>query len=162
MRKSCTIKVWPGQGLESRWSNRYEFHFAFIAIISDRWGQAPARPGVRVEDDPSGLTFSSVQPVQGPVLNPRINGLDAFSGSLTLPFSEAPVTLTWDPPALGSPTDYIVVLYQLIEGGGQVVQQPIRRFFTRKTSIAIPLGPQGFYYATITAQQADGGPNSDG
>jgi hypothetical protein len=123
-------------------------------VLTPAWAIA----GVRVEDDPSGLTLSSLQPVQGPVLNPRINGLDAFSGSLTFPPTEAPVTFTWDPPALGIPTDYIVELVGLSAWQGQVLQRPMRRVLTRETSIAIPLGLLGAYayYATITAQQADG------
>jgi hypothetical protein len=123
-------------------------------VLTPAWAIA----GVRVEDDPSGLTLSSLQPVQGPVLNPRINGLDAFSSSLTFPPTEAPVTFTWDPPALGIPTDYIVELVGLSAWQGQVLQRPMRRVLTRETSIAIPLGLLGAYayYATITAQQADG------
>jgi hypothetical protein len=123
-------------------------------VLTPAWAIA----GVSVEDDPSGLALSNLQPIQGPVLNPRINGLDAFSGSLTFAPTEAPVTFTWDPPALGIPADYIVDLVALSAWQGQVLQRPIRRVLTRETSIAIPLGLLGAYayYATITAQQADG------
>lgn len=114
--------------------------------------------GVRVEGDPATLALSMLQPTQGPVLRPRINGVDAFSGSLTFsPAAALPVTLSWDPPTLGIPTDYIVEWFELKPSQGQLIQQSLRRFLTRETSVGMPLQwSSGGYYATITAQQREG------
>jgi hypothetical protein len=51
---------------------------------------------------------ATVKPLIGPVQNPKINGIDLFTASTIS--STAPVTLTWDPPAVGTPFGYRVTI----------------------------------------------------
>jgi hypothetical protein len=52
------------------------------------------------------LPTTTVKPLISPVQNPKINGTDLFTASTIS--STAPVTLTWDPPAIGTPFGYRV------------------------------------------------------
>jgi hypothetical protein len=54
------------------------------------------------------LPTATVKPLISPVQNPKINGTDLFTASTMS--SSAPVTLTWDPPAIGTPFGYRVTI----------------------------------------------------
>jgi hypothetical protein len=86
-------------------------------------------------------------PVGGPVTQPLIAQQDAFkahTGVGTTP------TLSWQPPALGTPTRYTVFVYQLTisptkEVTGSVV---VGRLITQETQVSVPPGimSSGNYY----------------
>jgi hypothetical protein len=54
------------------------------------------------------LPTATVKPLISPVQNPKINSADLFTASTIS--STAPVTLTWDPPAIGTPFGYTVAI----------------------------------------------------
>ena len=62
------------------------------------------------------LPTATVKPLISPVQNPKINGTDLFTASTIS--SSAPVTLTWDPPAIGTPFGYRVSIMSPIASPG--------------------------------------------
>jgi hypothetical protein len=81
-----------------------------------------------------------IQPIVSPVQNFRIADQDAFGA---LPGTTLEPSITWDPPALGTPTAYHVAVY--------VDAKPIARVVTSQTSITMPPGVlmAGMQYAVI-------------
>ena len=61
-----------------------------------------------VNTQTTALPTATVKPLISPVQNPKINGTDLFTASTIS--STAPVTLTWDPPAIGTPFGYRVTI----------------------------------------------------
>jgi hypothetical protein len=61
-----------------------------------------------VNTQTTALPTATVKPLISSVQNPKINGTDLFTASTIS--STAPVTLTWDPPAIGTPFGYRVTI----------------------------------------------------
>ena len=53
------------------------------------------------------LPTATVKPLVSPVLNPKINGADLFTAGT---INGTAVTLSWDPPAIGTPFGYTVAI----------------------------------------------------
>jgi len=88
-----------------------------------------------------------IVPLLGPARLPRVAGRDALlpQGGIGLT-----PTLSWSTPALGTPTRYVVSIFDLANGGFAVRAQ----ITAIGTSVAIPprvLVPGGVYLAQITA-----------
>jgi len=98
-----------------------------------------------------------LQPLVSPVQNPTISGqslLNDVSGVGITP------TLSWNPPALGSPTGYIVNLTRLWTGGTTTTYATtMAKFYTTSTSLTLPpnlMNPGEAYYFTIKAFASPG------
>ena len=71
------------------------------------------------------LPTATVQPLLSVVQNPKINGADLFAAGT---IGSATVTLTWDPPAIGTPIGYEVsIMSQTTLPNGAVNYVPLQR-----------------------------------
>jgi hypothetical protein len=73
-----------------------------------------------------------ITPLQGPPLNPRINGKDLFANQVAVGTTP---TIAWDAPSLGAPTGYALRLLELRNVGGNsnlvtraIFRTPLRTF----------------------------------
>ncbi len=80
-----------------------------------------------------------IAPLLSPVQNPRINGKTLFTNQLGV--GTNPV-IAWDAPATGSPTGYVVTVYQLVNQGGASVL-PGQYRYTFRTSARTFMIPPG-------------------
>lgn len=88
-------------------------------------------------------------PQLGPPLDPRIGGADAFQPQQGVGLT--PV-LSWEPPSLGSPTEYVILLHRLDVELGWLVQEA--RIATTGTELLLPAGllePGERYVAIVFA-----------
>jgi hypothetical protein len=92
--------------------------------------------GLRV-DQVVGTVADPVVPTLGPVQMPTIDGLDLFQPQSAL--SETP-TIAWQPPMLGTPTQYVVSVHELAIANGKTTRTRVARLFTTGTSIVVPPG----------------------
>jgi hypothetical protein len=91
----------------------------------------------------------------GPPRNPKLDGADAFTGSMISP---VPV-VSWDAPALGTATDYEVNVYEVQVAGNALKFVSTLRLATKQTSVRIPEGyllGQRQYVFVIRARTRDG------
>lgn len=105
------------------------------------------------------LPTSTVKPLLSAVQNPKINGADLFTAATVNPTA---VTLSWDPPAIGTPYGYNVsVLSPTTLPGGQITYLSATTLNTAKTSMTIPPGvlASGQTYLFIVRSLADGKTN---
>ncbi|MDP9051188.1 MAG: hypothetical protein M3O31_10800 [Acidobacteriota bacterium] len=109
-----------------------------------------------INDQTTVLPTATVKPLLSGVRNPKINGADLFTA--TTVYSTA-VTLSWDPPAIGTPFGYNVVIMTpttLPSPNGTVnyLYLSSTTLSTAKTSMTIPpnvLAPGRAYLFVITA-----------
>jgi hypothetical protein len=93
-----------------------------------------------------------IVPVLGPVQDPRVNGQSALApltGVSTTP------TLSWQPPAIGAPTGYVV----WVNGIEGMMQTIVTFLYTTDTSVTLPpcvLVEGSAYFFTITAVMTNG------
>lgn len=90
---------------------------------------------VSVADTISHLTASSIQPTVSPVTAAKINGNDLFTAQTGLGTTP---TLTWQAPAVGTPTWYAVRIVSLTNKAGNTAQQAVATFITTQMSLQIP------------------------
>jgi hypothetical protein len=131
-------------------------------------GAAPATFTLNAYSDVAKVGPSvTIAPAVGPVAAPKVNGLDAFTAQ---PAATLQPVLSWSPPALGSPTSYIVAIYRLDNVAGATSWTNVFFVQLRSTSLMVPPGPLAAgssYFAVIQAYQApwdlpDTGPYLDG
>ncbi len=99
---------------------------------------------------------SPLTPLLSPVQNPRINGKTLFQNQVGV--SASPV-ISWDAPATGAPTGYVVSLLPLVNNGGASAFQPRTIFRTAARSITVPPGVMAAgvsYVITISAVRNPG------
>ena len=82
---------------------------------------------------------AQLQPPGGPVSQPLVAGQDAFHPQTGI--GTTPV-LAWGPPALGTPTRYVVYVYELtVNATNQVTgSNVVARLFTQGTQLSVPAG----------------------
>ena len=80
---------------------------------------------------------SPVTPSVGPVVSPKINGLDLFHDQAAV--GTMPI-LSWTAPALGTPTGYEVEVYYLYNNGGDSQADKVGDLYTKTTTIQVPPG----------------------
>lgn len=95
----------------------------------------------------------TVTPSLGPVRNPIVAGLSLLGPG---PLSGVGLTpqLSWDPPALGTATQYSVSVVRLTANGSNTSQSTIATFYSPDTSVTIPPGvlvSGGEYVFYVTA-----------
>jgi hypothetical protein len=94
---------------------------------------------------------TAIAPVVGPVRSPQVAGHDAFEsidGIGTTP------TVSWQPPALGTATRYLVVVTMLVDEEGFTRAYRVAFIDTTGTAVIIPpgiLAPGGTYVFSIYA-----------
>ncbi|HEY5952439.1 MAG TPA: hypothetical protein VIV40_43370 [Kofleriaceae bacterium] len=92
----------------------------------------------------------------GPPRNPKLDGVDAFAGTTNI--SPVPV-VSWEAPALGTPTDYEVQVYEVQISGSALRFISTLRLATKQTSVRVPAGyllGQRQYIFVIRAHTRDG------
>ena len=97
-----------------------------------------------------------ISPLLSPVQNPRINGKTLFQNQLGVGTSP---TLSWDNPATGAPTGYVVSVYLLQNNGGASAFGPRYVFRTAARSFTVPPGVMASgstYVITISAVKNPG------
>ena len=90
---------------------------------------------LNVFDTVAHLTASSIQPTISPVQMAKINGNDLFTSQTSLGTTP---TLSWQPPAAGTPDWYVVVVTAITNNGGNTRQQRLAQLITTQTSLQIP------------------------
>ena len=104
--------------------------------------------------DASTLGATGLTPPIGPVRNIKVNGQPATS--LLANVTTTP-TITFDPPALGTPTSYFITVAGVTVSGGMLGTRVVALFRTQGTSITVPPGPLALgaaYVVSISAQYA--------
>jgi hypothetical protein len=109
------------------------------------------------------LPTAAVKPLLSPVQNPKINGADLFTAGT---ISNTAVTLSWDPPAIGTPFGYNVAIMSLTTSplpSGTVQFFPSTTLGTAKTSMTIPpdLLRSGQTYLFVITSRVDGRANME-
>jgi hypothetical protein len=98
------------------------------------------------------LPTATVKPLLSGVQNPKINGVDLFTASTV---NSTAVTLSWDPPAIGTPFGYsVAIMSPTTLPGGTVNYLSTTTLSTAKTSITMPsnlLASGRTYLFAITA-----------
>jgi hypothetical protein len=99
------------------------------------------------------LPTATVKPLLSAVQNPKINGADLFTASTV---NSTAVTLSWDPPAVGTPYGYTVSVMSptTVLSTGSVTYITAAVLATAKTSMIIPpdvLAPGKTYFFIITS-----------
>jgi hypothetical protein len=105
------------------------------------------------------LPTAAVKPLISPVQNPKISGADLFTASTV---SSTAVTLTWDPPAVGTPFGYhVAIMTPTTSPFGTVGYLTSTILGTAKTSMTIPpdLLASGKTYLFVITALADGRAN---
>jgi hypothetical protein len=101
----------------------------------------------------------TVKPLLSAARNPKINGADLFAPTA---ITSTAVTLSWDPPAIGTPFGYDVsIMIPTTLPDGTVNYVSSTTLGTAKTSITIPPNflPSGRTYLFIITSLADGTAN---
>lgn len=104
--------------------------------------------------DNTSLTLS---PRITPPRSPQINGRSLFSNQLAVGVSP---TLTWQAPAVGTPSYYFVRVLELRADGNRSVIVPVARFTTGQTTMTLPPGvlQSGKTYVITIAANSSGTP----
>ena len=104
---------------------------------------------------------AAVKPLLSPVQNPKINGADLFTAGT---ISDTAVTLSWDPPAIGTPFGYnVAIMSQTTLPNGTVQYFSTTTLGTAKTSMTIPpdLLRSGQTYLFVISSRVDGRANME-
>lgn len=109
------------------------------------------------------LPTTTVKPLLSAVRNPKINGADLFTASTV---SSTAVTLSWDPPAIGTPFGYQVSIMTPITfpfPSATVNYISTTTLSTAKTSITLPPGvlASGRTYLFVITSLVDGKANME-
>lgn len=104
---------------------------------------------------------ATVTPLISAVQNPKINGTNLFTASTVS--STAPVTLTWDPPAVGAPVGYSVSIMSPATSPVPIELLFATTLSTAKTSVAVPpnLLSSGKTYFFVITSVVDGKSNME-
>ncbi|WP_242346836.1 hypothetical protein [Anaeromyxobacter terrae] len=98
-----------------------------------------------------------ISPAVTPVRAPRLNGANAFVAAAGV--GPTPV-LSWEAPAQGEPTSYLVLLYRLdLASGGTTRLRRVASLHTTQPAIRIPWGVLEYgstYTARISALRVPG------
>jgi Fibronectin type III domain len=98
------------------------------------------------------LPTAPVVPLMSPVQSPQINGADLFTAAT---INSTAVTLSWSPPAVGTPTGYQVQIESPVTlNSGSSAYSISVTFGTKKTSVTVPpsmLAANKTYVFLITA-----------
>jgi len=88
------------------------------------------------EDEANAFFSKPVAPTLSPPSKPLVDGMDAFQDQMVA----TPFTITWQPPTLGTPTTYELILYHLISKQGVTSSQYVAEIHTipSVTSITVP------------------------
>jgi hypothetical protein len=104
---------------------------------------------------------AAVQPLISAVQNPKVNGADLFNAST---LNSTAVTLSWDPPAIGTPFGYnVIIVSPTTLPSGAVTYSSSTTLSTAKTSMTIPpdLLRSGQTYLFGITSLADGKANME-
>ena len=107
------------------------------------------------------LPTATVQPLLSPVQNPKINGADLFTAGT---INGTAVTLTWDPPAIGTSFGYnVAIMSTTTFPNGTVGYLSSTTLGTAKTSMTIPpdLLRSGQTYLFVITSRVDGRANME-
>jgi hypothetical protein len=107
------------------------------------------------------LPIAAVKPLISPVQNPKINGADLFTAATA---NSTAVTLSWDPPAIGTPFGYdVVIMSPTTLPDGTVAYSSSATLGTAKTSMTIPSNmlASGQTYLFVITSLADGRANME-
>jgi hypothetical protein len=107
------------------------------------------------EIDASMVGAGPIAPMIAPPAAPLVDGMDAFTAQT---IAQAP-TLSWSAPAVGTPTDYAIVIYHLKQQAGQAVSEVAAEFHTAQAMLAVPpdvLLAGESYYVQFTARALPG------
>ena len=149
-----------GDPFPAAWRRTFRVcHAASAAVPIPGTGQSQSI-SVRSSQTTS-LPTTTVKPLLSAVLNPKINGADLFTASTV---SSTGVTLSWDPPAIGTPFGYDVqIMSPTTLPGGIVNYLSLTTLATAKTSITIPpiFLASGHTYLFVITALADGKANME-
>jgi hypothetical protein len=107
------------------------------------------------------LPTTTVKPLISPVQNPKINGADLFTAST---LNSTVVTLSWDPPAIGTPFGYnVAILSPTTLPDGTVSYFSSTTLGTAKTSMTLPPNvlASGRTYLFVITSLVDGKANME-
>lgn len=103
---------------------------------------------------------AAVKPLISAVQNPRINGADLFNAATI----NGTVTLSWDPPAVGTPFGYsVAIMSPTTLPDGKVEYGPATTLSTAKTSMIVPpdLLRSGQTHLFVITSLVDGNANME-
>jgi hypothetical protein len=107
------------------------------------------------------LPTAPVKPLISAVQNPKINGADLFNANT---INDTAVTLSWDPPAIGTPFGYsVAIMSPTTLTDGTVEYVSTTTLSTAKTSITVPpdLLRSGQTYLFVITSLVDGNANME-
>jgi hypothetical protein len=116
---------------------------------------------ILINTQTTSLPTATVKPLLSAVRNPKINGADLFTASSV---NNTAVTLSWDPPAIGTPFGYNVsILSPTSLPGGGVIYVSSATLGTAKTSMVVPpdLLKSGQTYLIVITSLVDGKANME-
>jgi hypothetical protein len=129
------------------YANPFPPSWGAYVIASEYFTVAYLAPGaMKTNDAYGGIGFLApadslppgpIAPLVGPVQGLTVNGMSAF-GQLNA-ITETP-TLSWSPPVLGKPTDYQILVYQLVSDMGATKSPYAAQILTTSTSVTLPAG----------------------
>ncbi|RKH62985.1 hypothetical protein D7W81_21195 [Corallococcus aberystwythensis] len=141
-----------GNPYPSHWGAVGTAGYAFRSATSVAVGSRNHYPSgsIRVTDRLDHLIAGPIQPPISPPQGLRIDGVDAYVSRVV--GTNRPV-ISWQPPALGTPRNYVVSVIQLISSSAAL---PTMRFYVPgdRTQVRLPpdlLLPGSIYYVRVTA-----------
>lgn len=145
-----------GNPFPAAWKEHVQMSFnGFRSLSLDgRSGFSVATAGLFAEAD---MLAGPIQPGIGPVQNVRVAGRDGTSDLNGITPRPA---ITWEPPALGTPTSYVVQVVRLVPSGTtRWSRQTVGRVLTTGTSVTLPEGilmPGAPHFIVVRAQSHPG------
>jgi hypothetical protein len=141
---------------------RRTFRVCQVASVNIPLPEGQTRSTNLTNTQTTDLPTGTVKPLLSAVQNPKINGADLFTASTV---NSTAVTLSWDPPAIGTPYGYNVSIMSptTVFSTGSVTYITSAILATAKTSMIIPpdvLAPGKAYFFLITSL-ADGKANME-
>jgi len=137
---STVAGAWPyGDPYPQEWTrlvSAYHYTYRWVQV-----GTADPRPVysiLEVQLDRASVSAAApIEPIIGPVVNPRVNGANAY-GALS-GIGLAP-TISWDAPSTGTADAYRVDVQRYLDYNGVTAHQRIAIFQTAETSLVLPPG----------------------
>jgi len=145
-----------GNPYDSSWPTYLHYRHSVIVPYTPP-GLPTGQLQANVEEFSTNLPTATapMQPIVGPPMNPRINGVDFFqdqNGAGLTP------TMQWDPPSVGSADEYQVAFcyFEGSPGGGVLFLgfSCVGSLFTAGTTVTVPPGllqTGKYYFFTLTA-----------